>query len=69
MTAVCPEHPEYQALLGRRARLRERKDEVLLRWDKGNNEVLEKTDYSHYRGLLMPEDLNEDQWKDTIVWA
>ena len=38
----------------------EREKQILHYWDTSLNEVLEMTDYPHYRGVPTPENLNKD---------
>jgi hypothetical protein len=64
-----PENPHYHALQNRQAALEKRQNEILRRSEIWLNEVLDMTDYSHYRGLPMPENLDEAQWKTALAWA
>ena len=63
-----PDSTEYQALLSQGRDLQERIDNIHARWGTWLDELNELVGYPNYRGLPLPEELDEKQWRHAVEW-
>ena len=64
-----PQDLEYQALRQHHAELQRLEEEIMQCHAVWLDEIAEMTGWSNYRGLPMPDQLDEDQWKASIAWT
>ena len=61
--------PEYQALRQRHDELQKLKEEIMDCHAVWLDKIAQMTGYSNYRGLPLPEQLDQDQWKASVAWT